>query len=386
MSSKFARLEEELEKFHFSFPVMTHLENHFATEGKKLRGARIGWHCHLTSITAATVRVLLGAGAKLYMSECNEATTDHDAVDFMKGAGANIFLGSEGPKAVLHERPEIISDTGFVLTEQYIQDLAKTKPYIYAGCEITTSGIQKLREQSSISFPVININDGELKRHVENFHGVGDGAIDALFKVTGRLWTGRKAAVAGYGQVGAGVANYLRRIGAVVHIVETDPTRRLIAHYDGFALIDLPRAIAEMELLITATGQHGLINASDLQNARNGIIFMNVGHWAEELNIKSFKDEALSYSTQAEHLDCYVIKATGGLRQIFVIGSGGPANVVMLTGSSEPTFIHLVTELLSMNYLLEQKAKWAVLPTGENRVPAEVERQASLLALKSLGL
>ena len=70
-------------------------------------------------------------------------------------------------------------------------------------------------------------------------------------------------------------------------------------------------------------------------------------------------------------------------RKVYLAGGAGPANVVMLTGSPEPTLIHLAVEILSMHYLLESADK---LKPGENPLPPEIQQQASLLALQSLGL
>ena len=46
------KLKAELESFNFCFPIMRHLAEYFSTNNH-LQGKRIGWHCHLTSITAA---------------------------------------------------------------------------------------------------------------------------------------------------------------------------------------------------------------------------------------------------------------------------------------------------------------------------------------------
>lgn len=390
MNPKFAKIEEEIERFSFAFPILQNLDHYFSSSNF-LSGAKIGWHCHLTSITAATVKVLLKAGAKLYMSECNSATSDHPSIEYMRHLGAQIFLGADSAQQVLNEKPYVISDTGFVLTEKYLRDFAGSEPFLYAGCEITTSGIQKMHALENLDFPVININDGELKTLIENFHGVGDGALEALFRITGRMWAGRSVAVVGYGRVGAGVASYLRHTGAVVSIVENDPTRRLVAHYDGFSTRTLSSALSTSELLITATGRHALIRAELLNDFRDGLVLMNVGHWAEELDLLSIKQACQSHLQVREHLEQFEMPTKnaageGSTRRLFVIGGGGPANVVMLAGSPEPTLIHLTTELLCMNHLLQLKAEGQTLAPGEHAVPRAVQSQASLLALKSLGL
>ncbi|MBY0549919.1 MAG: hypothetical protein K2W95_21780 [Candidatus Obscuribacterales bacterium] len=378
-------LEEELERYAFSFPILDKLTDYFAEEGR-LEGKKIGWHCHLTGLTAAAAKVLLKSGAKLFISECTAATTDWAAVTYMKQIGASVYQGFDSPRKVLENRPEVTSDTGFVLTTEYLKDAESGSNYVSAGCEITTSGVHRLREYADLPLPVLNINDGELKALIENYHGVGDGVIEGLFRLTWRVWAGRAVSVVGYGKVGAGVANYLRRAGATVFVVEVDPIRQLVAHYDGFALMDLHGALANTELIVTATGSRGVIGAHELPILRDGAVLMNVGHWAEEIDMAAIRQSAKSQKPVAKHLEEYVLADGDSSRKIYVIAAGGPANVVLLSGSPEPTLIHLTTELLCMNYLVGLNENGVVLKPGENAVPREVERRASILALQCLGL
>jgi len=53
----------------------------------------------------------------------------------------------------------------------------------------------------------------------------------------------------------------------------------------------------------------------------------------------------------------------------------------LLTGSVEPTIIHLATEIMTLAYLKQSAAS---LKAGENALPYAVERAVSLLALHVL--
>jgi adenosylhomocysteinase len=385
MAQPISSLEGQLKKYEFAFPILTKLSA-FLEASAHLKGKRIGWHCHLTGLTAASAQVLIKAGAELIMSECTASTTDWAAVKFMKQLGAKVYQDSDSPRKVLDHKPELISDTGFVLSTEYLKDLEAGQSYVYGGCEITTSGIHKMRQLAALKFPVININDGELKTLIENYHGVGDGVVEALFRLTGRMWSGRSAAVIGYGRVGAGVANYLRKAGAAVHVVELDPIRRLVAHYDGFCLLTLEQSLRQCELIVTASGCLSVIGYEQLRLAKDGMLLMNVGHWAEEIDLAGIRTNAVAYRQVSNHLDEYEIADGDSSKRIYLIGSGGPANVVMLSGSPEPTLIHLTTEILCLNHLSSMQSKGAKIEAGEIAVPTEVQRQASILALQSLGL
>jgi adenosylhomocysteinase len=374
-------LQAELEKYNFSLPILHELAVYLSSEGY-LKDQLIGWHCHLTEITAATAAVMLNAGARLFISECNPHTTNDAAVAYMQELGAEVYLGEESCAKVLQHRPVIISDTGLVLTRSYLAMNAQPS-FVYAASEITTSGITALQELESPALPVVNINGGFLKREIENFHGVGDGVVDALFELTGRIWAGRRASVIGYGKVGAGVANYLKRMGANVWVVEEDPIRRLIAHYDGYPVSDLSRAMRESQLVITATGASNLISRQQWMEAADGLLIMNVGHWSTELDLPALETLAKSSRAVLPHLQEYKLP---GDKRVLVVAAGSPANVVLLSGSPEPTLIHLTTEVLTMNFLIKLHLSGQTLPPGEVALPAEVERQASILALQALQL
>ncbi|MBY0359318.1 MAG: hypothetical protein K2W82_15055 [Candidatus Obscuribacterales bacterium] len=369
-------MKEELESYDRTFPVLKKLLVHLKAKGS-LSGMKVGWHCHLTGLTAAAVEVLVGSGADLHLSECSAATTDGAAVDFMQEIGAKVYLGADSAEKVLAVSPTIISDTGFVLNDCYGQQQTN-KPF--AACEITTSGVQKMRALPELAWPVININDGNLKRKIENFHGVGDGVLDALRQLTSNSWRDRKVSVIGYGDVGAGVAYYLRQVGALVTVVDQDPIKRLVAHYDGFALADLAEALPTAELVVTATGSVGVIGSSQFELLADRVVLFNVGHWDNEIDLAYLKTRSSSCRNVAKHLAEYVI----GDKKVYLATAGSPVNVVLLSGSIEPTLIHLTTELLCMNYLLESRKNGTVLAPGEHPVPAIVESQSSLLALSAL--
>ncbi|HEY9791141.1 MAG TPA: NAD(P)-dependent oxidoreductase [Candidatus Obscuribacterales bacterium] len=376
-------LAAELEKYNFSLPILRELSVYLAEQGG-LGGQTIGWHCHLTEITAATAAVIIESGAKLFVSECNPHTTNEGAVAYMQEIGAQVYIGPDSCLRVLEHKPLILADTGLELTRAYIDLPADSeKDFVFAASEITTSGITALQELKQVPIPVININDGYLKRSIENFHGVGDGVVDALFELTGRIWAGRRVSVVGYGKVGAGVANYLKRMGADVWVVVDDPIERLIAHYDGYPVSDLSRAMRESQLVVTATGATNLVSRQQWMEAADGLLVMNVGHWSTELDLKALQVLSKSSRDVLPHLREYTL---AGDKRVLVVAEGSPANVVLLSGSPEPTLIHLTTEVLCMNYLIKLYQSKQTLPCGQATLPVEVERQASILALQALQL
>ncbi len=364
-----------------SFPILDLLEAALK-ERKIFSGLKLGWHCHLTWFTALAAKAATAAGARLFLSECNSTTTEPEAVRFMERIGARVALGPQSPDAVLAFEPQILSDTGFVLTARYLD--AGGQP-VAGACEITTSGIRALRAQASLPLPVVNINDSRLKSLIENFHGVGGEFLYALNSISGSDWRDRAACVVGYGRVGAGVAHYLRSAGAHVSVVEIDPVLRLSAHYDGFVTKPLTRALTESELLVTATGCAGVLGDAEWLAAAPGLTVFNVGHWAAEVGPEALARLAVDKRRQSEHLDEFVLPdGGGGQKSVYLACGGHPANVVICKGAPEPVLIHLTTELLCVEYLASCARAGQRLAAGEQAVPDFVEGEASRLALAAL--
>ena len=377
-----AALKQEMAKMNFAMPVMPLLAEHLKRAGT-LRGKVIGWHCHLTEITALAADALLEAGAKLYLSECNRETSNLDSIEYMRAKGATVYCGDDSPHRVLAHKPRVLSDTGFVLTRAYLNSSHRKEQFVFGANEITTSGVTAARELGDCPIPVLDINTGEIKTHIENYHGVADGVMDLLAQLTGKVWTGHEVCVVGYGNVGRGVAAYLRRAGASVSIVERDSVRNLIAHYDGYTLDTLANALLRASLVITATGREGIIGKNEWLIARDGALFVNVGHWASELDTQALHAEAASSSEFAPYITEYHL-ASG--KKVYVVAEGDPANVVTLSGSPEPCLIHLTTEILCMNYLLDSDANGIRLNPGIQTLPAFIEQAAAELALRALNL
>ncbi len=367
-------------------PIMEHLQASLIEAGT-LKGLTIGWNCHLTSITALAANVLLTSGVKLFMSECNESTSEDLAVEYMQTQGATIFRGKGAKEAVLSKSCHVISDTGLDLISTLLNfeknTLKKYGENLAGACEITTSGITRLRKMKDIPFPVINLNDGIIKSRIENFHGVGEGMVEALDSLSGADWRNKTIGVVGYGNVGAGTARYLKQAGAGVVVAEIDPVKSLLAHYDGFSISTLNDLAALCPIIITATGQSELLDKHFFERCLNEVLIVNAGHWADEINLTLVRDLALEIDESKPGIKTFLLKDS--CKKVSIALDGNPANVVLLTGSIEPTLLHLTSEILSMAYLVNQFKGGERPAFGELKVPDAVEYKVGNLALKALG-
>lgn len=365
------------------FPIIEKLGGLLVERGF-LKGKRIAWHCHLTTITAQAAQAVSRAGAELVFSECNVDTTQKEALAELATCG-KVFLGPDSRLSALKSNPHIIADTGFALSETYLEERQKLFAHQEANLlgisEITTSGIARLRkrlkEKSDFHLPVLNINDGKLKTEIENFHGVGDGVVEILKDRLPDLMV----VIVGYGAVGAGCARHLKDAGARVQVVELSAVRALMAHYDGFELTDLRKALGNSDVIVTATGRRQLLGEREWRQARHGLTVLNVGHDANEVSTDILRKMADKISQAEGGLSLYRLSQSP-LHEVALYTQGSPANVALLTGSEEPTLIHLTTEILGWDYLIEEQGR---LPEGEIIIAPEVEERAASLALQALG-
>ncbi|WP_240337880.1 adenosylhomocysteinase, partial [Klebsiella pneumoniae] len=88
-----------------------------------------------------------------------------------------------------------------------------------------------------------------------------------------------------YGLVGQGTAAAARAYGGQVMVAEIDPARALQARYDGWQVVDLASAVAQADVIATATGAKNVLSAQHLQQAQDGVFILNVGHVAEEIDV-----------------------------------------------------------------------------------------------------
>ena len=96
---------------------------------------------------------------------------------------------------------------------------------------------------------------------------------------------GKKALICGYGDVGKGCAEALKAQGARVTVTEIDPINALQALMDGFEVSTVEEAIAEADIVITATGNKGIITLEHMRSMKHQAILGNIGHFDDEIEM-----------------------------------------------------------------------------------------------------
>jgi len=109
-----------------------------------------------------------------------------------------------------------------------------------------------LREK--INKPVLVINDSPIKQFAENYHAVGQSALESVIRFTNRVTNGRRVTVIGYGACGMGISENFRNAHSVVSVIDTDPVTLLRANLDGFLTPDRDEAIASAVVDVSGRG------------------------------------------------------------------------------------------------------------------------------------
>ena len=282
---------------------------------KPLDGARIAGCLHMTIQTAVLIETLVDLGAEVSWSSCNIfSTQDHAAaaiaetgipVYAWKGMNEEefdwcieqtLFFGKE-------KKPlNMILDDGGDLTAKIHKDYPEMLEKIHGISEETTTGVHRLKDllkKGKLAVPAINVNDSITKSKNDNKYGCRHSLDDAIKRGTDMLLSGKKALVIGYGDVGKGSADSLNQQKMIVDVAETDPICAMQACFDGFSIVSAYKngeisnnasdinkdLLKKYDLVVTATGNTGVLNGLMLDALKSSCVVCNIGHFDNEIQV-----------------------------------------------------------------------------------------------------
>jgi adenosylhomocysteinase len=294
-------------------------------------GLTIGTGIHLEAKTVALLLTLRDGGATL-VSTGNLNTTQPEAVEVLRAEGITVIGGPTKDEQehgcyldeVLAAEPDLILDNGGDLFARYL-----TSPYagLVGGTEETTSGRMRLEPlRGQLRRPILVINDSPIKQFAENEHAVGQSALESFLRLTNRVTNGEQVTVFGYGACGRGIAANFRGAYARVSVVDIDPVARLRAHLDGFSTPARDTAVADADIIITATGARGVLTAADLPLLRDGVILANSGHFPAEIDAEGLIGAEQVASLREYADDLLTLELTDG-RRVHLIARGHMFNL-----------------------------------------------------------
>jgi len=269
------------------------------------------------------------------------------------------------------------------LTEdaQYWNRMAKD---IKGVSEETTTGVHRLyqrAEQGTLLFPAINVNDSVTKGKFDNVYGCRHSLPDGIMRATDVMIGGKTVLIAGYGEVGKGCAQSMRGQGARVLVTEIDPICALQAAMEGYQVVRLEDAVADVDIFVTTTGNFKIITADHMKQMKDKAIVCNIGHFDNEIDmaglakLPGIRKEEVKPQVHQWHFD--------DGHSIIVLAEGRLVNLGCATG--HPSF---VMSNSFANQVIAQVELWKNNASYENKVyvlPKHLDEKVARLHLDKLG-
>jgi len=362
-----------------------------------LKGARIAGCLHMTIQTAVLIETLIDLGAEVTWSSCNIFSTQDHAAAAIAKEGIPVFAwkGMNDQEfdwcieqtlfAFEDNQPlNMILDDGGDLTNMVLDNYPELVKDIRGLSEETTTGVHRLYERmknGTLPMPAININDSVTKSKFDNKYGCKESLVDAIRRSTDVMMAGKVAVVAGYGDVGKGSAASLQGAGARVIVTEIDPICALQAAMDGFEVKKMENAVAEADIVVTATGNKDIIKGKHFEMMKDKTIVCNIGHFDNEIDVAWLdNNHGLTKTTIKPQVDMYTING----KDVILLAEGRLVNLGCATG--HPSF---VMSNSFTNQTLAQLELWKNSENYKNEVymlPKHLDEKVALLHLAKIGV
>jgi adenosylhomocysteinase len=365
-------------------------------ESKPLKGARIAGCLHMTIQTAVLIETLAALGAEVTWSSCNIFSTQDHAAAAIAAAGIQVYAWKGQTEEefdwcieqTLHFGPEqqplnMILDDGGDLTNMVLDRYPQLVEAIRGLSEETTTGVHRLYERvakGTLPMPAINVNDSVTKSKFDNKYGCKESLVDAIRRATDIMMAGKVAVVCGYGDVGKGSAESLRGAGARVLVTEIDPICALQAAMDGYQVVKLEKAVAEANIVVTATGNCNIVTGEHFKRMKDKTIVCNIGHFDNEIDMAWLnKNHGSSKYSVKPQVDIFNVDGN----EIIVLAEGRLVNLGCAMG--HPSF---VMSNSFTNQTLAQIELWNNHKNYENQVyvlPKHLDEKVARLHLTKIG-
>ena len=432
---------KQIELAEHEMPGLMQLRREYAEE-QPLAGARIAGAIHMTTQTAVLIETLTALGAEVRWASCNIFSTEDPAAAAIvvgkKGTPENpqgvpvfawkgetldeywwcmnqIFSWGEGvlPNMILDDGGDatmaVIKGAEFenagavpsnddtdsdeqvafynMLRETLAAEPQKwslTAEAVKGVTEETTTGVHRLyhfANEGTLPFPAMNVNDAVTKSKFDNRYGTRHSVLDGLNRGTDMLIGGKKALVCGYGDVGKGVAEALDGQGAIVSVTEVDPINALQALMDGYKVVTVDDAIADADIVITATGNLGVITFDDMLKMKDHAVLGNIGHFDNEIDMASLLHrEDVTRDNIKPQVDLFTLPSGNS---IIVLSEGRLLNLGNATG--HPSFV------MSNSFADQTIAQIELFTNGDKydnqvyRLPKILDEKVARIHVEALG-
>jgi adenosylhomocysteinase len=234
--------------------------------------------------------------------------------------------------------------------------------------------------KGTLPMPAFNVNDSVTKSKFDNKYGCKESLVDAIRRATDVMLAGKVAVVGGYGDVGKGSAASLAGAGCRVIVTEIDPICALQAAMDGFEVKKMVDAVAEADIVVTASGCRDLITERHFRKMKDKVIVCNIGHFDIEIDVAWLNNNyGHTKDTIKPQVDIYNVDG----KDIILLAEGRLVNLGCATG--HPSFV--MSNSFS-NQTLAQIELWTNADKYENKVyvlPKHLDEKVAMLHLAKVG-
>jgi len=430
---------KELELAEVEMPGLMATREEFGA-AKPLAGSKIMGSLHMTIQTGVLIETLHTLGADIRWCSCNIfSTQDHAAAAIAKagtaavfawkgetleeywyctdkaltwpdGSGPTIIVDDGGDATLLiHEgvkREKVFKDSQklpdpaesdneeFKIILATIRDSIQKNPnrftemakHIVGVSEETTTGVHRLYQMEKageLLFPAINVNDCVTKSKFDNVYGCRHSLPDGIMRATDVMIAGKTVLICGYGDVGKGCASAMKACGARTLVTEIDPICALQACMEGYQVVLLDEVIGEVDIIITTTGNKGIVSATHMSKMKNNAIVGNIGHFDNEIDMLGLqKWTGIRRENIKPQVDRFVFPDGHG---VIILAEGRLLNLGCATG--HPSF---VMSCSFTNQAMAQVELWTNRSSGKYTtkvylLPKQLDEKVARLHLGKLG-
>jgi len=434
---------KEIELAEVEMPGLMALRAEYGDE-QPLAGARITGSLHMTIQTAVLIETLTALGAQVRWCSCNIfSTQDHAAAAVAVGpdgtaddprgvpvfawkgetleeywdcteqalrwpdgaAGPNLILDDGGDATLLVHKgteyeaagvvPEATDDDSdeWKVVLGLVRRTLGEDPKLWTGIgsgirgvsEETTTGVHRLyqmKEAGQLLFPPINVNDSVTKSKFDNLYGCRHSLIDGINRAVDVMIGGKLVVVCGFGDVGKGCAQSLRGQGARVVVTEIDPINALQAAMEGYEVVRLEDVIDKVDIIVTATGNKGILLADHMMKMKHNAIIGNIGHFDNEIDMAGLaRMSDVTRTTIKPQVDEYSFPDG---HSVIILSEGRLLNLGNATG--HPSFV------MSCSFTNQVLAQIELHKRAEDygldvvRLPKSLDEKVARLHLDALGV
>ena len=403
---------------------------------KPLVGARIMGSLHMTIQTAVLIETLAELGAQVRWCSCNIFSTQDHAAAAIAKVGVPVFAWKAetledywwctsqalaypegGPTTIVDDGGDatLLVHLGYEAETAYAKDGTLPDPDsadneemaviltllrdelmndpkrwhrvaqgVVGVSEETTTGVGRLYQRAkdgTLLFPAINVNDSVTKSKFDNLYGCRHSLVDGIMRATDVMLAGKIAVVCGYGDVGKGCAQSLRAQGCRVVVTEIDPICALQACMEGYQVKTLEDVVETADLVVTATGNTGVVLASHMARMKKQAILCNIGHFDNEIDMAGLKNlPGIVKENIKPQVDRWIFPDG---RYIIVLAEGRLVNLGCATG--HPSFVmsnSFSNQVLAQIELFTHQGKY---DKQVHVLPKHLDEKVARLHLDQLG-